>query len=124
MSGHAQTAMASPWDMLLRCKSNAVRFDRSTDADALPASTKASRVRELLRQNGPMSAAAICMEVEYPNTGLVSASLKYDVASGRITFFDGKYELNPAWDEDLHRRINGAKTLLKRHGFSVTRIER
>lgn len=112
-------AIATPWDALMRSTRPAAQFNRCADTPAPPPTTKAARVRELLRQNGPMSAAAICLEVEYPNTGLVSASLKHDIAIGRISCSDGLYSINPEYDAELHRRIALAKALLRRYGYTV-----
>jgi hypothetical protein len=113
---------ASPWDTLLRSSTRSA-FDRCADLSVqYPILGKAERVRRLLANRGPMSAAAICIEVEYPNTGLVSASLKHDLAIGRITCTNGLYEINPDYDAELHERIKQAKSLLARHGYSVKRL--
>lgn len=110
--------MTTPWDALLRHRPVA-QFDQCQEDPALLKTSKAARVRELLRQKGPMSAAEICMEVDYPNTGLVSASMKHDIAIGRLSLTNGLYAVNPDYDANLHRSIKRARALLRKHGYTV-----
>jgi len=114
-------AAATPWDALLRCSRPTAQFNRGAEPATPRPKTKVARVRELLRQNGEMSAASICMEVEYPNTGLLALSLKHDIAMGRFIFSDGLYSVNLGYDADLHLKIKRAKALLCRHGYTVVR---
>lgn len=121
MSAVANVRPATPWDVLLRPRACAA-FTRCAEPSTTGlALSKAEQVRQLLARNGPLSAAAICLEVEYPNTGLVSASLKHDLAIGRITCIEGLYNFNADYDAKLHERLKQAKALLRRHGYAVRR---
>src|SRR3990167_106806 len=109
---------ASPLDALLRTPRKA-RFDRCQEAAPTLKTSLAGQVRNLLRRDGPSSAASICMEVDIPSTSLVSAVLKHDLARGCVKLINGLYELDSGWDEELQQKISQAKTLLERNGYSV-----
>lgn len=108
----------TPWDALLLRKSRAEPFQREQAAAANDGTSKAGQIRLLLR-SGPMSAAAICMDVDIKSTGLVSAVLKHDLAMGRIRCANGMYELCDEFEQDLQRRIKAAKALLVDQGYRV-----
>lgn len=109
----------TPWDALLRTTRRAESFDRCHEAAPAPKTSLAGQTRLLLQRVGPMSAGAICMDVDIPSTSLVGPVLKHDLATGRITFVNGLYSINAAYDEELHKQINQAKSLLQRNGYAV-----
>lgn len=86
--------------------------------------SKAARMRCALRDNGPLTAAQLCNLAGLLNSGFVSALFKGDLASGRVRFVQGCYELNDEYDEALADEIAQAIRLLKRYGYSVTRSAR
>lgn len=112
---------ATPWDALLRTTRKAI-FNRCNEAEPALKTSLAGQVRNLLQQNGRMSAASICMDVNIPTTSLVGAVLKHDLAIGRVTCVNGLYELESGYDEELQQKINQAKTLLQRNGYSVEKL--
>lgn len=110
----------TPWDALLQRKSQPESFDRCQEASVALTTSKAGQIRALLR-TGPMSAAAICMEVDIRSTGLVWAVLKHDLAMGRVRFVNGRYELASEFEQDLQQRIRQATALLLSQGYQVVK---
>lgn len=111
----------TPWDALLLRQTRPEPFDRDPEAPAVENSTsKAGQIRNLLR-SGPMSAAAICMDVDIRSTSLVGAVLKHDLAMGRIRYVNGMYELASEFERELRRRIREAKALLLSQGYRVVK---
>lgn len=108
----------TPWDALLRRTTRAATFDRGQEAAAAQTTSKAGQVRNLLR-TGPMSAAAICMEVDIRSASLVGPVLKHDLAMGRVRFINGLYELASDFEQDLQQRIKEATALLVAQGYQV-----
>jgi hypothetical protein len=117
-TGEVNHTHGNPWDALLLCRRRAANFDRCQQPELVPAVSKAGQIRALLR-NGPMNAAAICMEVEIASSGLVGAVLKHDLAIGRVKFFDGRYELAKDYDQKLQQSIRQARALLESNGYQV-----
>lgn len=111
----------TPWDALLLRQTRAAEFDRCQETPAALTTSKAGQVRRLLR-SGPMSAAAICMEVEIRSTSLVGPVLKHDLAMGRVRFVNGLYELASDFEQELQQRIRQAKALLESNGYSVEEL--
>lgn len=110
------TAIASPWDALLRGPRRASVTSPPEDPRA---ESKAGQVRRLLRERGPMTALEICMDVDIKSTALVMPVLKHDLAIGRIRCAGGRYELAPEFDDQLRAEISHAVALLKRNGYDV-----
>lgn len=108
----------TPWDALLLRKSRPEPFNRDPVAATADTTSKAGQVRNLLR-SGPMSAAAICMDVDIRSTSLVGAVLKHDLAMGRMRCVNGMYELCSEFEQDLQQRIRQAKALLVSQGYTV-----
>lgn len=93
---------------------------RSTAAAAEPAATsRTESIRQLLRQGGPMRAQRIATELDLPQTALVGALLKADLARGRVRLCNGIYEWNHDHDDALARELSAAARLLRRHGYRV-----
>lgn len=111
-------ATATPWDALLR---NTRRVVFAPPAEEAKGETKAGKVRRLLRERGPLTAAEICMEVDIASTALVMPVLKHDLTRGAIVQNAGRDEWNPAFDEQLQADISQAVALLKRNGYEVRR---
>lgn len=111
----------TPWDALLLRKSRPEPFNSESAAAAAEITSKAGQVRDLLRA-GPMSAAAICMDVDIRSTSLVGAVLKHDIAMGRVRFVNGMYELVSEFEQDLQRRVREAKALLLAQGYRVEKL--
>ena len=110
---------ASPWAALLNPPIRRTTFNRL--APTLIKPTKIEWVRALLRTQGPLTAQQICLEVDYPHTSLVSASLKGDLAKGRIELRNGRYHYNHQFDDQLADELAQAAELLRRHGYEVRR---
>lgn len=107
----------TPWDALLQRQTPAAPFTR--DGEPPVASTsKTGQIRALLKA-GPLSAAAICMEVDVRSTGLVWALLKHDIAMGRVDVEDGIYSLSCEHEQQLQQRIREARALLRFNGYRV-----
>lgn len=83
--------------------------------------SRTERIRELLRQRGPLSSAAIATELDLSTQGLVGALLKADLHAGRAFHQGGLYHWDHAFDEQLQREIAEAIHLLKKNGYSVER---
>lgn len=98
----------SPWSFAKR------------EPDQRPAS-KTERMRHYLRTQGSATAADLAMEADLENTGLVSALLAGDIAKGRLFMRSSKYHWNPQHDEQLQTQLDAAVTLLKRHGYKVSK---
>lgn len=54
-------------------------------------------------------------------TSSVVACLKGDLATGRVRHRGQLYELSPEWDADMEEQLAAARSLLRRHGWKVTR---
>lgn len=82
--------------------------------------TLTARIRDLIRQHGPLSSHSIAATLEMDGaSGLVYALLKNDLQKGQVEFSDGKFYWNQAYDEGLAKRIKQAAALLRRHGYRV-----
>ena len=85
-----------------------------------PGQTLTARIRELVRQHGPLSSLSIAATLEIDgSSGLVYALLKNDLQKGQVEFSDGKFYWNHDYDAGLAKRISQAAALLKRHGYRV-----
>ena len=80
----------------------------------------AERLRWLLTNRGPMRAPQLAAAASLPHSSMVSALLKHDIASGRVTCYRGVYEIEPAFDEIEREEIQAAIALLRRKGYTVT----
>jgi predicted HD phosphohydrolase len=79
-----------------------------------------ARLRAALRDEGPLSAAALQARGGLASTALVGALLKHDIGAGRVRFRDSCYELVP--DEEQQAaggEVLQAIALLERHGYTV-----
>ena len=83
--------------------------------------SKTERMRQYLREHGSARGITLAMEADLASVSLVSALLDGDIKKGRVTFNDGHYFWDPAFDEALHQEIEAAKALLVRHGYEVRR---
>lgn len=94
-------------------------YRRHTHEEARPLS-RSERIRELLRERGPLDSHDICENVDFdlePKT--VSALLKADLLTGRVLRRDGRYEWNAEYSAKLGRQLSEAVKLLRRHGYLV-----
>ena len=116
----------SPWASLLDrqptpAPCNRLPTDPQDPQTPSKALTKIDQVRHLLRTRGPMTAAQICRFVDLNRTALVSATLKNDVAKGRVRLRAGRYHYNDDFDDQLAGEIADAIRLLTRQGYQVRR---
>lgn len=81
--------------------------------------SKTERMRIYLRQHGPTTAAELAMEADVPQTGLVGALFKGDLARGSVYKVGHRYHWNPQFDTALHQRLKEAAALLRAHGYHV-----
>lgn len=81
--------------------------------------TKTDRLRNYLRHHGAANASTLADEADVPQTALVGALLKGDIAKGRVFRWGDKYHWNHQFDEELHKRVQEAAELLKRNGYKV-----
>lgn len=81
--------------------------------------TKTDRLRNYLRHHGAANASTLADEADVPQTALVGALLKGDIAKGRVFRRGDKYHWNHQFDEQLHRRLQEAAALLRANGFTV-----
>lgn len=81
--------------------------------------TKTDRLRNYLRHHGAANASTLADEADVPQTALVGALLKGDIAKGRVFRRGDKYHWNRQFDEELHKRVQEAAELLKRNGYKV-----
>ena len=112
------SAITSPWDALLLSGARHARFDRCQLAATASMTSKAGQIRALLK-SGPLSAAAICMEVDIASTSLVGSLLKHDIAMGRVEFVNGRYRWADDYEQALQQSIRKATALLKSNGYQV-----
>lgn len=84
-----------------------------------PAGTRVGAMRAALRR-GPQSSRDLAAAAGV-TTALVVPLLKSDLACGRVERFGRLYRLSDCWDADLQARLADAQTLLKRHGYQVTK---
>lgn len=105
----ATLAGRSPWS-----------FRVSTQNDPKPTS-KTERMRNYLRQHGSASAATLADEADVPQTALVGALLKGDMARGSVFHRGNRYHWNHQFDADLHKQLSKAAALLRANGYTVTK---
>lgn len=84
--------------------------------------SRTESIRALLRESGPLTSRQIALILNLDRESLVGALLKADLHSGRAYFQDGRYHWDGKYDEQLQREIADAAHLLRKHGYSVTRI--
>ncbi len=70
---------------------------------------------------GSANAATLAMQAQLPNSGRVYALLKTNIERGRVLLRNGRYRLNPDWDEQMQSELRDARILLERAGYRVTR---
>lgn len=83
--------------------------------------TKTERMRNYLRQHGSASAATLADEADVPQTALVAALLKGDMARGSVFYRGKQYHWNHQFDAELHEQLSKAAALLRAHGYTVTK---
>lgn len=83
--------------------------------------SKTERIRTYLREVGPAVSAVLAEEADVPSCALVGALLKGDLARGSVVKLGERYAWNPEWDQKTDAAIRQAKSLLKRHGYTVTK---
>lgn len=115
-SGAENNAIARVAATLCRPEWPAFRTNATDKSGPL---SKTEAIRRLLRTAGPMTSARICLEVDLPNTGRVSALLKADLRCGRVALRCGRFEWNRNYDEALAVDLQDAVRLLRRHGYKV-----
>lgn len=81
--------------------------------------TKTDALIDHLQQNGPASSSALAAAIGLPNTGRVSALLSTRRDRGQIEFENGRWMLNPDWDDILASELRDAQIILERAGYRV-----
>jgi len=84
--------------------------------------SRTEQIRNLLRDQGPLSATVVARELDLASSALVGALLKADMHAGRAFHRDGRYHWNHGHDEVLAREISAAVKLLTKNGYRVERI--
>jgi len=109
---HMSTALTgrSPWPFM---EHPATKDDKTV--------SKTDRLRNYLRTQGAANAFTLADEADVPQTALVGALLKGDIAKGRVIFRGDKYHWNHQFDEAMHKRLQEAAALLRANGFTVIR---
>lgn len=112
--------MTTPFHHMAATLASATAFPhpRAPGAQARGA-TRLGRIRDLLRDHGPLPAANIAVQTDLQHTSLVGALLKNDLHQGRVTLRAGRYHWNHSFDEAQAQRIKAAAQLLRRHGYTV-----
>lgn len=82
----------------------------------------AARLRNALRDNGPLSAGALRELLGLASVSLVGALLKHDLHTGRVKFSGGAYRIDLEFDERAHGDIRDAIAYLKRNGYEVRKV--
>lgn len=88
---------------------------------AAKSESKTERMRNYLRQHGSASASTLADEADVPQTALVGALLKGDLARGSVVHRGNKYHWNHQFDRDHHQRLQEAARLLRANGFTVSK---
>ncbi len=87
------------------------------------AASKTSAIRDLLREQGPLTSQVIAVELGLDRPALVGALLKHDLAIGRIVRRGDCYALSDSWEESYHQEVADAIKLLRRQGYLVQRAD-
>ncbi len=107
--------MHSPFTQMASALKRHAPEPRRAGADP---TSKAGRLRQSLRVDGPACGRELAERCEVPSN-VVQPLLKSDMACGRVLKIDGIYSMNPRFDDDLADQLHRAAGLLRRNGYSV-----
>jgi len=80
---------------------------------------KTEALIEHLRANGPTRAHRLAAIVGLPNSGRVAALLSTRRDRGEVELENGRWQLNPDWDDIIASEIRDAQIILERAGYTV-----
>ena len=81
--------------------------------------TKTEALIEHLRDNGPTRAHRLASIIGLPNSGRVAALLSTRRDRGQVELENGRWRLNPYWDDVVASELRDAQIVLERAGYTV-----
>lgn len=109
------SAMASPWDALLRARPMRLRTGDATEPVEPKPATKLSILLAELAEVRSATTASLCVRAEL-DSRQVWGLLKAPRDAGQVRFIDGRWSLNADWQG---RDIERAAKLLRDAGWTV-----